>query len=220
MRTRPTTITAAAALTATVALLLTGCGGTDSEDSGKDQIAGADTGASTSASPSPSTSEDGIDRPEVSLPEGDSLVFAPETTGDAKADAVLKDNAEYLRAIDEAIGKQNPKSEAVAFYSKDAAYLGSVEWISGFVKDGVTVTGTVRYFDRKVTFSKDGSAGLVYCADESKGYTKDVKTGKVNVTEASKDSYVLYNDRLRKNDKGVWQTTKSTSERGSEVCQP
>ncbi len=136
------------------------------------------------------------------LPEGDSLVFAPETTGDAKADAVLKDNAEYLRSIDEAIGKQNPKSEAVAFYSKDSAYLGSVEWISGFVKDGVTVTGTVRYFDRKVSFSKDGSAGLVYCADESKGYTKDVKTGKVNVTEASKDSYVLYNDRLRKNDKG------------------
>ncbi|MFD5305779.1 MULTISPECIES: hypothetical protein [Streptomyces] len=215
MRTRPTI--AAAALTAAVTLLLSGCGGSDS---GKDEIAGADTGASASASPSPSSSDDGIERPEVRLPEGDSLVFAPETTGDAKADAVLKDNAEYLRSIDEAIGKQNPKSEAVAFYSKDSAYLGSVEWISGFVKDGVTVTGTVRYFDRKVSFSKDGSAGLVYCADESKGYTKDVKTGKVNVTEASKDSYVLYNDRLRKNDKGVWQTTKSTSERGSEVCQP
>lgn len=218
MRTRPTI--AAAALTAAVTLLLSGCGGSDSEDSGKDEIAGADTGASASASPSPSSSDDGIERPEVRLPEGDSLVFAPETTGDAKADAVLKDNAEYLRSIDEAIGKQNPKSKAVAFYSKDSAYLGSVEWISGFVKDGVTVTGTVRYFDRKVSFSKDGSAGLVYCADESKGYTKDVKTGKVNVTEASKDSYVLYNDRLRKNDKGVWQTTKSTSERGSEVCQP
>ncbi|MBJ6620891.1 hypothetical protein [Streptomyces sp. DHE17-7] len=218
MRTRPTI--AAAALTAAVTLLLSGCGGSDSEDSGKDEIAGADTGASASASPSPSASADVVDRPEVSLPKGDNLVFAPETAGDAKADAVLKDNAEYLRAIDEAIGEQNPKSEAVAFYSKDSAYLGSVEWISGFVKDGVTVTGTVRYFDRKVSFSKDGSAGLVYCADESKGYTKDVKTGKVNVTEASKDSYVLYNDRLRKNDKGVWQTTKSTSERGSEVCQP
>lgn len=223
MRTRTTTATAAAALTATVALLLSGCGGSDSEGSGgsgKDEIAGADTGAESPASPSPTATDDGIDRPEVSLPEGDNLTFEPETTGDAKADAVLKDNAEYLRAIDEAIGKQNPKSESVAFYSKDAAYLGSVEWISGFVKDGVTVTGTVRYFDRKVTFSEDGSAGLVYCADESKGYTKDVKSGKVNVTEASEDSYVLYNDRLRKNDKGVWQTTKSTSERGSEVCQP
>ncbi|ANB07885.1 hypothetical protein SAM40697_3927 [Streptomyces ambofaciens] len=218
MRTRPTT-TAAAALTAAVALLLSGCG-SDTEDSGKDKIAGADTGASASATPSASASEDGIERPEVSLPEGDNLVFAPESTGDAKADAVLKDNAEYLRSVDEAIGKQDPKSKAVAFYSKDAAYLGSVEWITGFVKDGVTVTGTVRYFDRKVRFSKDGSAGLTYCADESKGYTKDVKTGKINVTDASKNSYVLYNDRLRKNDKGVWQTTKSTSERGSEVCQP
>lgn len=216
MRTRTTA--AAAALTTAVALLLTGCGGSESEDSGKDKIAGADTGAS--ASPTPTATDDGIDRPQVSLPEGDTLVFAPETTGDAKTDAVLKDNAEYLRSIDEAIGKQDPKSEAVAFYSKDSAYIGSVEWISGFVKDGVTVTGTVRYFDRKVTFSEDGSAGLVYCADESKGYTKDVKTGKVNATEATKDSYVLYNDRLRKSDKGVWQTTKSTSARGSEVCQP
>jgi hypothetical protein len=220
MHTRPTTI-AAVPLTAAVTLLLAGCGGSDSEDYG---IAGADTvisaSASATASPSPTMTDDGIDRPEVSLPEGDSLVFAPETSGDAKEDAVLKDNAEYLRAIDEAIGKQNPKSEAVTFYSRDAAYLGSVEWINGFVKDGVTVTGTVRYFGRKVTFSKDGSAGLVYCADESRGYTKDVKTGEVNVTKASKDSYVLYNDRLRKNDRGVWQTTKSTSERGSEVCQP
>lgn len=220
MRTRTTTATAVAALTTAVALLLTACGGSDSDDSGKDEIAGADTGSSAPASPSPSASGDGVDRPTVRLPEGDNLVFDPEITGDTRTDAVLKDNAEYLRAIDEAIGKQDPKSETVGFYSKDAAYLGSVEWISGFVKDGVTVTGTVRYFDREVTFSKDGSAGLVYCADESKGYTKDTKTGKVNVTEATKQSYVLYNDRLRKNDKGVWQTTKSSSERGSEACQP
>ncbi|GGL73665.1 lipoprotein [Streptomyces fumigatiscleroticus] len=215
-----TTTAAAAALTTTAVLLLAGCGGSDSGGDGRsDAIAGADTG-SAPASPSPSATDDGIDRPEVELPEGDTLVFDPEATGDAKADAVLKDNAEYLRAIDEAIGKQNPKSPAVAFYSKDSAYIGSVEWIGGFVEDGTTVTGTVRYFDRKVTFSEDGSAGLTYCADESKGYTKDIKTGKVDVTEVTKDSYVFYNDRLRKNDKGVWQTTNSTSQRGSEVCQP
>jgi hypothetical protein len=218
MRTRATTT--AAALTATAALLLTACGGSSGEDKANDKIAGADTGTTASASPSASVSADGVDRPEVTLPEGDNLVFDPETTGDVKADAVLKDNAEYLRAIDEAIGKQDPKAESVAFYSKDSAYVGSVQWISGFVKDGITVTGTVRFFDRKVTISEDGSAALTYCADESKGYTKDVKTGKVNVTEATKDSYVFYNDRLRRNDKGVWQTTKSISQRGSEACQP
>jgi len=219
MSKRPTTVAAACLATAT-ALLLSACGGgSDSKDEGKDKIAGADTG-SRSASPSASASDDGIDRPKVQLPEGDELVFTPEGGGEAKADAVLRDNAEYLRAIDEAIGDQNPKSKAVAFYSKNLAYLGSVDWISGFVKDGTTVTGTVRFFDRKVKFSKDGSAGLTYCADESKGYTKDVKTGKTNVTAVTKNSYVLYNDRLRKNDQGVWQTTNSISKRGSEVCQP
>lgn len=81
-------------------------------------------------------------------------------------DAVLRDSAEYLRTIDEAIGQQDPQSELVAFYSVDSAYAGSVEWINGFVEDGTTVTGTVRYFDRKVTFEADGSASLTYCADE------------------------------------------------------
>ncbi|MEU9183978.1 hypothetical protein AB0D14_05300 [Streptomyces sp. NPDC048484] len=217
MSKRPATLAVACLATAT-ALLLSACGGgAGSKD--EDKIAGADT-ASRSASPSASASDDGIDRPKVELPEGDELVFTPEDGGEAKADAVLRDNAEYLRAIDEAIGDQNLKSKAVAFYSKNLAYLGSVDWISGFIKDGTTVTGTVRFFDRKVTFSKDGSAGLTYCADESKGYTKDVKTEKTNVTPVTKDSYVLYNDRLRKNDQGVWQTTNSISKRGSEVCQP
>ncbi|QEV22307.1 hypothetical protein CP975_13370 [Streptomyces alboniger] len=207
-------------MTAVAALSLSACGGGDGGAKDNDKIAGADSGDGSKKSPSASASADGIERPKVTLPKGDELVFTPETTGDARTDAVLRDNAEYLRAIDEAIEKQDPKSEAIVFYSKDSALLGTVEWVSGFIKDGTTVTGTVRYFNRKVAFSKDGSAGLTYCADESKGYTKDRKTKKTNVTKATKNSYVFYSDRLRKNSKGVWQVTKSTAERGSEVCQP
>ncbi|WP_224058724.1 hypothetical protein [Streptomyces kanamyceticus] len=219
MNRRPTLL-AAAAMTAAAVLSLSACGGGDGGSKENEKIAGAGSGDQKKESPSSKPSDDGIDRPEVTLPEGDNLVFSPETTGEAKADAVLRDNAEYLRAIDEAIAKQDPKSEAVVFYSKDSALLGTVDWVSGFIKDDTTLTGTVRYFNRKVVFSKDGSAGLTYCADESKGYTQDRKTKKVNVTPATKDSYVFYNDRLRKNAKGVWQVTKSTSERGSKVCQP
>ncbi|QDQ11849.1 hypothetical protein [Streptomyces spectabilis] len=219
MNRRPTLL-AAASLTAAAVLSLSACGGGDGGSKNDDKIEGAGNGSSESATPSPKASDDAIDRPQIKLPKGDTLIFTPDTVGDSKKDAVLRDNANYLRAIDEAIGARDPKSKTVAFYSKDSAYLGSVDWISGFIKDGTTVTGTVRYFERKVTLSKDGSAGLTYCADESKGYTKDVKTDKTNVTEASKDSYVFYNDRLRKNDKGVWQTTRSISKRGSEVCQP
>ncbi|MEV6756210.1 hypothetical protein [Streptomyces sp. NPDC051214] len=163
---------------------------------------------------------DGIARPRITLPRGDQLVFEPQGTGDARTDAVLRDNAEYLRAVDEAIGDREPTSKAVAFYSTGSAYLDSVEWIGGFVEDGATVTGTVRYVDRRVTFDEDGSAGLTYCGDESKGYTKDRKTGKTDVTPVTKDSYVFYNDRLRKNAKGVWQVTKSVSTRGHKACRP
>ena len=106
------------------------------------------------------------------------------------------------------------------FYSKDAALLGTVEWVSGFIKDDTTLTGSARYFNRKVTFSSDGSAGLTYCADESKGYTKDRKTKKVNVTPATENSYVYYNDRLRKNTKGVWQATEELLGTWKKVCQP
>ncbi|UFQ15957.1 MULTISPECIES: hypothetical protein [Streptomyces] len=219
MNRRPTLLVAAA-LTAVAALSLSACGSGDEGGKDNEKIAGADAGGKERESPSAKASDDGIERPKVTLPKGDKIIFSPETTGEAKTDAVLRDNAEYLRAIDEAIEKQDPKSEAIVFYSKDSALLGTVDWVSGFIKDGTTVTGTVRYFNRKVVFSKDGSAGLTYCADESKGYTKDRKTQKVNVTKPTKNSYVFYNDRLRKNAKGVWQVTKSTSERGSEVCQP
>ncbi|MEW1923338.1 hypothetical protein [Streptomyces sp. NPDC088360] len=202
---------------AVAVVVLAGCGG-GTEPEGSDEIAGVSEGAK--ASPEAHPVRDGIARPKVSLPQGDQLVFVPRETGDARTDAVLRDNAEYLRAIDEAIGNQDPKARAVAFYSKGAAYLDSVDWIGGFVEEGTTVTGTVRYVDRRVTFGKDGSAGLTYCGDESKGYTKNLKTEKTNVTPVTKDSYVFYNDRLRKNTKGVWQVTKSVSERGSKACRP
>lgn len=220
MRTRvmsPLVGVAGVAGVAVVAVLVAGCGGSV-EPKGTDEIAGVGEGAE--AAPETSPPDDGIVRPKVSLPQGDKLVFSPRSTGDARTDAVLRDNAEYLRAIDEAIGDQDPRSKAVAFYSKGSAYLDSVDWIGGFVEEGTTVTGTVRYVDREVSFSEDGSAGLTYCGDESKGYTKDLKTKKVNVTPVTKDSYIFYSDRLRKNAKGVWHTTKSTSERGSKECQP
>lgn len=69
MRTRTSTA-AATALTAAVALLLTGCGGSDTADKkDDDKIAGADTGAG-SANPSASAPADDIDRPEIKLPHG------------------------------------------------------------------------------------------------------------------------------------------------------
>ncbi|MFJ3722031.1 hypothetical protein ACIPYQ_05590 [Streptomyces sp. NPDC090045] len=208
-----------AALVASLALTVTACGGGSKPEADK-AIPGVDSGsASASASPSPSAPS-GADRPKISLPADDVLVFEGENSGDPKMDAVLRDNAEHVRAVDDAIARKDPKSQAVAFYTKDTALVDATNWINGFIKDGKTVTGTVRYFSRKVTFLKDGAAALTYCADETKGYTKDLKTGKVDVTPVTKNSYVFYNERLEQNDKGVWQTTKTISERGFQACQP
>ena len=47
-----------------------------------------------------------------------------------------------------------------------------------------------------------------------------LETKKVNKTAVTKNSYVLYNTQLRKNDKGVWVIEKMLSQRGSDKCQP
>ncbi|WP_055698669.1 MULTISPECIES: hypothetical protein [Streptomyces] len=213
-RTMPVT----AALAATAALLLTGCGSGDDGES-EDKITGADQGDAKSASPSKSAA-DSVDRPKITLPKDDVLVFEGSKTGDANKDAVLADNAERLRAVDAAIIQSDAKYAPVYFYSTGDAAKTAAESIQSYVDDDLSVTGTVRYFDRTVAFREDGSARLTYCSDESKGFAKERKTGKTLKTKADKNSYVFYDTRLDRNAKGVWQTTAVTSNRGAAQCQP
>ncbi|RSS12828.1 hypothetical protein EF914_33525 [Streptomyces sp. WAC05458] len=218
MRTRPTI--AAAALTAAVTLLLSGCGGSDSEDSGKDEIAGADTGSSASASPSPSASEDGIDRPEIKLPSDVKNVFEGGSTGDPVKDAVLADNERMINSIDEAITVDAEEHPALKFYSKDNALIAAASYVQSFYEAGTTWTGSTRYYDREVTLSGENAATVTYCGDETKSYSKDRKTKEVKKTPGDADDYVSYSARVQKNTDGVWQTTNVVSERGAEKCQP
>ncbi|MFE1525190.1 hypothetical protein [Streptomyces rochei] len=218
MRTRPTI--AAAALTAAVTLLLSGCGGSDSEDSGKDEIAGADTGASASASPSPSASADGVDRPEIKLPSDVKNVFEGGSTGDPVKDAVLADNERMINSIDEAITVDAEEHPALKFYSKDNALIAAASYVQSFYEAGTTWTGSTRYYDREVTLSGENAATVTYCGDETKSYSKDRKTKEVKKTPGDADDYVSYSARVQRNADGVWQTTNVVSERGAEKCQP
>ncbi|MFH8559470.1 hypothetical protein [Streptomyces sp. NPDC017988] len=214
--TRSTRLVAAAALTASAALLLSACGGSD-DGKGNDKIAGADNGTKKSASPSSSATANGIHRPEIKLPKDDKLLF--EESDDVKEASVLNDNREFIRATDDAIVRGNPKSSALKFYAKGDALKVSVDWVQQFVDAGQSVSGTVRYYNRKVTFLKDGSAGLTYCGDESKAYNKDRKTGKrSDGVSSSNDAYVYYNLHLEKDPKGVWQAEQMMSKRGAQQC--
>ncbi|MDN0200843.1 hypothetical protein [Streptomyces sp. S.PNR 29] len=207
-----------AALTASAALLLTACGSGGGDDSRPDKIAGADTGKS--ASPSPSTSGDGIDRPEIKLPGDMKNVFEDRKTGDPVKDAILADNERAVSSVDQAMAYGDMKKSGMAFYYTDTALMGVYQYAKDNIAKDISWTGTVRYFDREVAVFNKTSAAVTYCVDESRANLKNRKTNTVQETETSADSYVFYNTGVKKNKDGVWQIWNLTEDRGSQKCQP
>ncbi|MEV2235566.1 hypothetical protein AB0H69_44420 [Streptomyces phaeochromogenes] len=219
MNRRPTLL-AAIALTAAAALSLSACGSDDSsKDKDNDKIAGADTGTEKSASPSASAPAV-VGRPKIELPSDITLTFTPEQESDAVQTAVLKDNAEFIRALNAAIVAQNPRLPALEYYTEGEGAVAAQEWVGAFKDAGWTVTGTVRYFDRQVTVNSKNSASLSYCGDESKGFSKVIKTKELKGTKVTKDSYTAYGVQLQKNKQGVWELVKISSTQGADRCQP
>ncbi|WP_405778147.1 hypothetical protein [Streptomyces sp. NBC_00859] len=214
------TLPSAAALVTAAALLLTACGGSDDNKSTKpDKIAGADEGSTKAASPTPSAST-APERPTIKLPGDVTDTFSPEKTGDATKDAILGDNAGYVRALDAAIVAGKPELPALEFYTEGDAAASSQEWVQSFVSSGRTVTGTTRYYNRSVTVKNKTTAAISYCGDESKGFSKVIKTGKTEKTKVTSKSYVAYGVQVQRNSQGVWETMKISSARGAASCQP
>ncbi|MER7406580.1 hypothetical protein ABT373_29925 [Streptomyces sp. NPDC000070] len=209
-----------AALTASAALLLTACGSGGGDGASSDKIAGADSADTPSASPSVSAPADGIDRPEVKLPEDMKNVFEDRQTGDPQKDAILADNERAISTVDQAMAYGDLKKSGMAFYYTDSALVGVYNYAKDNIARKTSWAGTLRYFDRQVTVFDKTSAAVTYCADESKANVKDLKTDKVNVVETSPESYVYYNTGVKKNKEGVWQIWSLHEDRGSKRCQP
>ncbi|WP_190329350.1 hypothetical protein [Streptomyces venezuelae] len=214
MNRRPTLL-AAATMTAAAVLSLSACGGSDGDSKDNEKIAGADSnpGSQKEKSPSPKASAaDGVDRPEIKLPKDVKNVFEGGKTGDPKKDAVLADNERWLDALIEATVVVDAKDHpALKFYGSGDALLSAADYIQGFRKKDKSFIGTIRYYDRQVTFLKDGVAAVSYCKDGTKTYPKDLKTGKVDrsIPESAAD-YGFYNTRVKKDANGVWQTESVT----------
>ncbi|MDQ0751006.1 hypothetical protein QF034_005237 [Streptomyces africanus] len=216
MNRRPTLL-AALTLTAAAALTLSACGSDDSsKGKDNDKIAGADAGAGK-ASPSESAPQ-AAGRPKIKLPSDLTMTFEGGKTGDAVKDAVLADNAERMRSVNAAIAGTDPKAEALNFYNTGRALEAAAIWVDKFKKANLGITGTIRYYDRTVTLDGSKAASVVFCADESKGYAKDLKTNKPKVTTPSDEDFILYNTRLEKNSDGVWQTARIVSTAGAKQC--
>ncbi|MEU6286258.1 hypothetical protein [Streptomyces sp. NPDC046988] len=218
-RRRPALL-AALTLTAAAALTLSACGGDDSSSDKKDKIAGADTGGSTpSASPTASDPTT-ADRPKIELPSDLSYKFEWPKTGDKDKDAVLADSEQSIKAVDLAIVNQDALDKAYLTYYEGEAAASTQEFIQAYVKENARVTGAYRYYDAVVNVRAKDTASLVYCEDQSRAYDMYLKPKKVNKTPVTKNSYVLYNTQLARNDNGIWVVEKMLSQRGSDKCQP
>ncbi|MBV9024988.1 MAG: hypothetical protein JO362_14635 [Streptomycetaceae bacterium] len=209
------TLTAAATLVTAAGLLMTGCSSSGDQSSGP--IKGVQTAAPSSAAPSALSS---TQRPKITLPSDLHLVFEGDKTGNSTKDAVLYDNEQFIEATHQAIARSNPNDTAYQSYAEGPAGADTYKWIKTFVDAHMRSTGTARYYDREVMIGGDGSATISYCEDESKAYGKDLKSGKVEVTPATTNSYVYYAGSVKRNSKGIWVAEQMTSQRGAVKCQP
>ncbi|ATL30573.1 hypothetical protein [Streptomyces formicae] len=208
---------ATAALTASAALLLSSCGSGD-ESQDDDKIAGAEQGGEQE-SKAPSEPARQVDRPKIELPSDLSYAFQWKKTGDKAKDAVLADRQQAIQAVDMAIADQDPAEKAMRFYHREDAAAEAEKYVRAYVKAQARTTGDYRYYAATVT-TDGGSAALTYCEDQSKVYDKYLKKDTIDKSPATKNSYVLYAAKLRKNEAGVWVTTKLNATRGSDTCQP
>ncbi|MEV0223983.1 hypothetical protein [Streptomyces sp. NPDC050704] len=220
MNRRPTLL-AAITLTAAAALTLSACGGGDSDSSkDNDKIAGADTGGEKSAPPSASASAAAAGRPKIELPSDLTYTFDWPKTGDKEKDAVLADSEQSVKAVDLAIANQDALDKAYLYYYEGEAAAGTELFIKNYVKHKARTTGAYRFYDPVVAVDDDGTASLSYCEDQGKAYVKYLKTNKVEKTEVTAKSYVIYHTSLKKNEQGVWEIQKIVSQSGSSKCQP
>ncbi|MFD6548154.1 hypothetical protein [Streptomyces sp. NPDC058398] len=210
---------ATAAVGASAVLVLTACGGGGDKPKANDKIAGADTGDKASATPSASATQS-TGRPKIELPADLHYTFEWRKTGNKDKDAVLADGELFIKATDQAIANQDPLDPAYRFYSAEELAAATQKYVQRFVDHKARTTGTYRFYSETATLLGDGSAALTYCEDQGKAYNKFVKTGKVDKTPVTKNSYIFYNTSLKRNADGVWVTQDMLSERGSGKCQP
>ncbi|WP_030407183.1 hypothetical protein [Streptomyces albus] len=198
-----------AAVAAASAVLLAGCGNDDGPSDGK--IEGADSAKKTSAAPTPTKGEDAPkeERPDfrtsdITLPEDIKLVFDWKQPDDPEKAAALDGAADYMRAVTHGTVEQDPKDPVLARHvvPLQTAEQYATAVIKMDVKDEVTATGEERYYREHVgDVVGGGLAEVAFCVDQSKFFSKKIKTGKVLRTEENASSYMRYTLVMQKPEK-------------------
>ncbi|MEO3753514.1 hypothetical protein [Streptomyces sp. B6B3] len=202
---------ALAALTA--GLLLTSCSGGSDSDDNADDIDGVQTGEEQTDTPSesasPSPTDDGIDRPEIELPDDMNNVFEDTETGDPTRDAIIADAIGRIEVMDMAFAAGDPGLEAMEFYSTSEALVSARQFVRGSSEDGVSWAGTVVYYD--FTVENEGYQAdrpvVGYCQDITELRDKNLETGEL-LPESGGANFLYTQVVMRENELGVWQAER------------
>ncbi|MEV0689518.1 hypothetical protein [Streptomyces sp. NPDC050388] len=219
------TLSAAAAFTATAALLLTACGSGDDNGKTADKIAGADQGTekpTKSAEPSGAPAEDRPDGVDVSLPKDMNLVFDWEKPKNENEAAAMDDAANYLRAIYRGVDKRTTEDAALIAYSTGDGLKYAKTQIGARLEGDWTATGTRRHYQATTRSASNGnSVEVAFCVDSSKFYSKEVKTGKVLKGTPSITDFDYFKIIMVKlpTGEGLWQASKVYVEAKAAKCQ-
>lgn len=213
----------AAELTVAAALLLTACGGGGDGSSDGIGKAGKGTGGPAASASGPAST--GVERPDVSVPKDLDLVFDFEEPSDQNSAAALEDAANYLRALNHGITKQDPADPAFRFYSSGRAGQYAHAQIKEYADGGWTLTGTDRYYDAEINSrdktEKIKTVSVTFCEDQSKVFGREVKSEKVHRTKESPASYQKFTLLMASvKDNPVWRAQRITVVGEAAACDP
>jgi len=207
------------ALALALALSATGCGSDASNSApGGAVLEDGKRGASGSPSPSASGVAEGS-TPTFDLPSDITVAVDRETTGDATKDAILRDVAYSAQANIEAFAKGVGQTANMNRYFAASALTYLVDRVATVKEDGLTLTGDYRLYGFEVTDVANGRAAAArYCEDQTKAYSKEIKTRKVLRTRPSDKDFILFAVQAQKDSAGDWQMTQVSWKKADGAC--
>ena len=190
---RARTVLSAAALAAAATLTLTACGGGSGD--GNDKISSAPTTATTaptSTTSPPQGKAVAID-PTFKLPTGLTLTFDWTQPADSTKAAALTATANFMQSMAYGVVKQSATKSGLGTYATGGALTYAKQYVQNHVDAKKALTGTDLVYRPVVKVaSNKAAAEVTFCEDQAKLYSKEVPTGKVNVTSPSDDDYTSY----------------------------
>lgn len=215
------TLPAAVVLAVSVGLLLTACGGGDSNSADKIQPSGtASPSAAASTSATPTATSSGSAAPVFDLPSDITVKFEGFDSTDPTKKAVLTGATYAAQAVLEMEAKQYTK--VTPNFSRFFTGSFGAEFADTVLSqnaDGSLITGYYHYYSPVVKSIGNGNVSVQYCEDQRKAYAKDAKTGAVSVTTPSLNDFEQWTLLMTKADSGEWTVYNHTWVQAVKSCE-